>query len=106
MASSAFSRPLPEGFQYLVTPTAEINTLVCYIRTVDGMTLNLNSLCGKVPGNSPLLPSNPTDYQNSASPLSDSLNQSCRSEDGCVRLLQPDNLPQPLYAPKDGSLSG
>lgn len=43
----AFSRPWAETYGYSVVPNSE--SLVCYMETEEGQTLNLESLCGKVP---------------------------------------------------------
>lgn len=106
IASSALARSASETFQSSDILIAETDTPVCYMQAADGTTLNLNSLCGKVPKNSTPPPSNPTNYQNSASPPSNPIHQSCHTKDECLRILGPDNFPRPIYVPKDGSPAG
>lgn len=104
VAEATFSRPLTTGSQGSVVPDKP----VCFIQTANGTTLNLSSLCGKVPENTVPQQSSPDTYQNQNSALQQSnpAIQSCRTKDECLRVLGPDNFPQPLYAPKDGSPAG
>ena len=45
----AFSRPLSETSGYPVMPNSQVDSLVCYMETQEGQTLNLGRLCGEVP---------------------------------------------------------
>ncbi len=45
----AFSRPLSEISGYPAIPNSQVHSLICYIETQEGQTLNLGRLCGEVP---------------------------------------------------------
>lgn len=48
IADIAFGQPLCASSQYPVVLNSDINKPVCYMQTLDGGTLDLSSLCGKV----------------------------------------------------------
>lgn len=45
----ALGRPLTVSLPYPVVPNSDAQSLVCYIKTDDGITINLDSLCKKTP---------------------------------------------------------
>lgn len=45
----AFSRPLSEISGYPAIPDSQVHSLICYIETQEGQTLNLGRLCGEAP---------------------------------------------------------
>lgn len=47
MTKVAFSRPLSPVSQYPKLQNSDVDVPVCYMRTADGRTLDLQRLCGK-----------------------------------------------------------
>ena len=45
----ALGRPLSVSLPYPVVPNSDAESMVCYIKTEDGITINLESLCKKTP---------------------------------------------------------
>ena len=60
------------GSQYPEVPTSDIDLLSCYMQTVDGKTLDLDSLCEKMPEDS--------DSSSSANSSKDSANSLAASK--------------------------
>ncbi len=46
-SKSAFARPLSIIYQYPEVLNPQTNSSICYLETIDGRTLNLNTLCTK-----------------------------------------------------------
>lgn len=45
----ALGRPLSVSLPYPVVPNSDAESMVCYIKTENGITINLESLCKKTP---------------------------------------------------------
>jgi hypothetical protein len=99
MAETAFSYPRSESYQYPTVSTLDNNTPVCYMQTPNGKTLELSSICGKV---SPIICSGGI-----SSPERQALlNQFCNNNSQCLLTSTCNEIPRPLYIPKDSSPLG